>query len=249
MIAALKAEVLKVLTIRSTYVIVGITLALEIFVTFYISGWQTNQVALHQSDLLASGTAQTVHALSLLTALIGLFLVTHEFRYNTAAYSLTLSNNRSKVLAAKIIVVSVVAVLLTLLIATLSPLLSLLGIQAHHLHLATQSIPYKDLLWRCLFYGWGYSMAGLVIAALVRNQIGALVTLFIVPGTIEGLLMLWLKHHVVYLPFSALNIIIGHGQGIYPNAITPFHAALVFSGWLVGGLVVAWVLFLRRDAA
>jgi hypothetical protein len=34
----------------------------------------------------------------------------------------------------------------------------------------------------------------------------------------------------------------------YRNTITPFHAALVFLTYLVVGWIVAWVLFLRRDA-
>jgi len=61
--------------------------------------------------------------------------------------------------------------------------------------------------------------------------------------------MLWLKQNVVNLPFSALNAVIGQAMNVYPNAITPFHAALVFSSWLIGGWAAAWVLFFRRDAA
>jgi hypothetical protein len=153
------------------------------------------------------------------------------------------------VLAAKIIVISVFAVVFTIIAGVLSPLLALWGMNAHHLHLVAQSIPYRSLLWRGLFYGWGYSMAGLVLSTLIRNQIGAIVTLFIVPGTVEGLLMLLLKQNVQYLPFSALNVVIGAGEGAARSTISPSRAALVFGVYLVVGWIVAWFLFLRRDAA
>lgn len=249
MIPALKAEIRKLLSVRSTYVIVALALALEVFMAFFIAGWRADILTLHGSGTLADSVARAIRILSIFPALVGLLLFTHEFRYNTIAYSLTLSNSRSKVLAAKIIVVSVFAIIFTLITGALSPLLTLWGIQVHHLHLITQSIPYGSLLWKGLFYGWGYAMAGLVIAALVRNQIGAIVTLFIVPGTVEAILMLWLKQNIVYLPFNALNTVIGRGIGTYPNAITPFHAVLVFCGYLFIGWLIAWVLFIRRDAA
>jgi ABC-type transport system involved in multi-copper enzyme maturation permease subunit len=249
MIAELKAEVRKLVTIRSTYIIIAVVLALEVFLAFFISGVRAHPDALHNPQTLASDAGLAIHTLSLFCALIAVLLLTHEFRYNTISYSLTLSNSRSKVLAAKIIVMSVFAVCFTLITGALSPLLAILGMNVNHLHLVAQSIPYHSILWRGLFYGWGYTMAGLVIATLVRNQIGAIVTLFIVPGTVEGLLSLLLKQNIQYLPFSALNVVIGSGSGLgVTTTITQAQAALVFSAYLVVGWIVAWVLFLRRDA-
>ena len=250
MIAELKAEVRKLVTIRSTYVIIGVALALEVFLGFFVSGIRAQVGALHDPQTLASDAGLAVHTLSLFSALIAVLLLTHEFRYNTISYSLTLSNSRSKVLAAKIIVMSVFAVCFTLITGALSPTLAILGMNVNHLHLVAQSIPYHSILWRGLFFGWGYTMVGLLFGALIRNQIGAIVTLFIVPGTVEGLLSLLLKQNIQYLPFSALNIIIGTGSGLgVITTITKFQAVLVFSAYLVVGWIVAWVLFLRRDAS
>ncbi len=250
MIAELKAEVRKLFTIRSTYIIFAVVLALELLLAFLIYGIRAHPADLHNTQTLASDAAQAIHELSLFSALIALLLVTHEFRYNTISYSLTLTNSRSKVLAAKIIVMSIFAVLFTLITGALSPLLSLLGMNLNHLHLVAQSIPYHSMIWRGLFYGWGYTMVGLLFGALIRNQIGAIVTLFIVPGTVEGLLSLLLKQNIQFLPFSALNIVIGTGSGLgVTTTITVVQAALVFGGYLVFGWIVAWVLFLRRDAS
>jgi ABC-type transport system involved in multi-copper enzyme maturation permease subunit len=163
-------------------------------------------------------------------------------------YTLTLSNNRNKVLLAKILVISLFAIVFTLLFGSLYPLVTSLGVHAHHLKLVPQTLHYGTLFWHCLFFGWGYTMAGLLLAALIRNQVGALITFLIGPGTIEGLLSLWLKKKVVYLPFSALHEVIGQGEN-YNKTISPARGAFIFACYLIVGWVVAWILFLRRDVA
>jgi ABC-type transport system involved in multi-copper enzyme maturation permease subunit len=244
----LKTELRKVFSVRSTYVIFLLVLIIELFFGFYVSGWRIDAHDLHDPNTLANDITSAVSAVSIFAALVATLLMTHEYRYNTIMYSLTLSRRRSTVLLAKVLVVSAFAIIFTLIVGTLSPLLADLGAHAHHLKLAPQTLHYGMLLWRSLFFGWGYAMAGLLIAALIRNQIGAIVTLFIAPDTVEGILSLLLKKNTVYLPFSALHTVIGQGMGDYLNAITPLHAAMVFMVYLVVGWAIAWGLFLRRDA-
>ncbi len=248
MITNLKAEFRKVFSVRSTYVILAFVFILEIIFAFYSSGWRIDAYDLHNPNTLANDITMAVSAVSIFVALIAALLMTHEYRYNTIMYSLTLSKSRTRVLVAKILVISAIAVVFTIVVGALSPLLSVLGAHANHLKFAPQTLHYGTLLWRSLFFGWGYAMAGLLIAALIRNQIGAIVTLFIAPDTIEGLLSIALKKDTVYLPFSALHTVIGQGMGDYLHAITPLHAAEVFMVYLVLGWIIAWILFVRRDA-
>lgn len=147
---------------------------------------------------------------------------------------------------AKILILSGLAVIFTIVIAVLAPLLAVAGMNAHHLKLVPQTLHFGDLLWRCLLFGWGYTMTGLLLATLIRNQIGTILTLFIVPGTVEALAGLILKNNVVYLPFSALEAVIGNNR--YSGSITNIHAAMVFMAYLIVGWIIAWTLFLRRDA-
>jgi ABC-2 type transport system permease protein len=246
MIPSIKAEFRKVFTIRSTYVIFGIVLILLLFFGFFISGWRIDYSDLHNPATLVGDIYGAVGIVSIFMGIITVLLMTHEYRYNTILQTLTLSSRRSKVLLAKIFVITVLSLIFTLVIAISSPLLALWGLHAHNLNIVHQHIPYLNVLWRSLFYGWGYAMLALLIAVLVRNQIGSIVTLLIVPGTIEALLGLFLKQNVVYLPFSALKTIVNEGQ--YPNSITPLHAAMVFAGYLIVGGAIGWTLFLRRDA-
>lgn len=219
------------------------------FFGFYVGGWHTQRSDLLDPLRLYKITQQSISFLAIFPALIGLLLFTHEFRYNLISYSLTRSNNRSKVLASKIIVVSAIALVATAILGVASPLLSYWGIHANHLRLVHQSFYYWAITWKGLVYGWGYAMAGLVIAALIRNQIGAIVTLFIVPDTVEGLLSIWLGKNTVYLPFSALHTMLGTGLNSSSASITPVHAMEVFLGYLVFAWIIAWYLFLKKDAS
>lgn len=252
MIATIKAEFRKLFSVRSTYYVLALVIALVIFFSFYVVGWHLNDKSglLNPFDLANNDITSAVNTISIFSALIALLLFTHEYRYNTIMYTLTSSNSRSKVLLAKILVVSGFSIVFTLFVATAAPLLTLLGIHLHHLELVHQTLFYRNLLWRCLFFGWGYAMAGLVIGSLIRNQVGAIVTLFIAPGVLESLIGLLIKNNVAYLPFSSLHVVIGQGMssGNWVTSITPLHAAFVFTGYLIVSWLAAWILFVRRDA-
>lgn len=247
MINELKAEVRKVFSVRSTYWILFLIVVLVVFFCFYVGGWHTDSTDLLNHHQLYRVDQQAVGFISIFPALMGILLLTHEFRYNTIFYSLTLSNNRNKVLAAKILVISTLALVIATIVSIASPLLANLGLHAHHLKLAHQTFPYASMAWHGLVFAWGEAMAALVIATIIRNQIGSLITFFIIPDTVEGLLSILLKKNTVYLPFSALHSIIGVGVDSSSGNITPLHATYVFLGYLIVAWAVAWTLFLRRD--
>ena len=247
MIPELKAEFKKVFTIRSTYIIFAIMIALSIFFGFYIGGWHSDKLELMDPLMIYKVAQQSIDFLAIFPALIGLLLFTHEFRYNTVTYSLTLSNNRSKVFAAKLIVVTILSLVSAAVILTISPLLADWGIHAHGLNMVHQSFYFKAIIWKGLAYGWAYAMAGFAIAALIRNQIGAIVVLFVVPGTVERLLSLLLKNNVVYLPFSSFHAMLGSGLEGTTVTITAIDALYVGLGYIIFSLAISWILFVRRD--
>ena len=249
MLNELKAEFKKVFTIRSTYIIIALILVLVIVFGFYVGGWRADKLNLADPTWLFKVAQQAISFLSIVTALIGLLLLTHEFRYNLSAYSFTLSNSRNKVLLSKIIVISIVAVVVTVIVGAASPLLAYWGINANHLHLVHQTFSVGSLAWRGLVFGWGYAMAGLVIAALVRNQIGAIIVLFIVPNTVEGLFSILLKSNSVYMPFSSLHAMLGVGLNAQSSILDPVHAMYIFLGYLIVSWAIAWAAFLTKDAA
>lgn len=247
MLAAIKAEFRKLLSVRSTYFLVGLAALFTIFYAGYIQGFRLNGKDLLNPGLLSSDVSGALSSLPmLLGAIVVILLMTHEYRYNTIMYTLTNSNSRSKVLIAKLAVVAVFGLLLTAFIGILSPVASIVGIHLHGNVLAPQTLDLGSLIARALFSGWSYITAALLLAVLVRNQIAAIVLLFAIP-MVEQILVLLLKKNSVYMPFMAQNAILSDPQ-TQQGTITHLHAAMVFGGYLVVGWIVAWVLFLKRDA-
>jgi ABC-2 type transport system permease protein len=246
MIAELKAEFLKLTRTRSTYIVIALALALEGIFAFWANGYKVDHRALLSPLFLQNQAVDAVGALGLIGAFAGVLLVTHEYRYNTIMYSLTATNRRFKVLLAKFVVVTVFALLFTVVMATLSPLLARLGITLQGAHIVPQHFYFGDFVWKILFYGWGFAMAGLVIGFIARNQIASFAALLLVPGLVEQLLGLVLKENKIYLPFSSLDAVLHPGTG--SHVLTSKSGAAVYLMYLVFAWLIAAFLFHKRDA-
>jgi hypothetical protein len=241
---AIKAELRKLFTVRSTYILLGLCLGLEVLFAFYGDGIKATSASLHSPDMLAHEVTQAVSALATIIALVGVLLVTHEYRYNTIMYTLTSSNRRAKILLAKLLVITLFAMMAAVIFGFLSPVFADLGLHIKGHQLVHQTFPVWNLLWRAVFVGWGFSMLALIIAFIIRVQIGAFVAVFLISGTVEPLLGLLLKQNQDYLPFTALSSILEHKSA----DISPGRAALVAALYIVIGWIVAGILFLQRDA-
>ncbi len=245
MIAALKAEFRKLLSVRSTYVFVGLAILFTIFYAGFIEGFKIEAKQLLNPHLLESEVVGALTSLPMIFgAMVAILLMTHEYRYNTIMNTLTASNSRVRILVAKVVTVSCFALLLTACIGVLSPVATYVGVHLHGHTLVAQTIDYHSLVWRSLFNGWGFLMMALGLAVLIRNQIGAIVAIFVIP-TFEQVLGLLVKANMVYLPFVSLNATLSAPSR---GHITYAHAAMVFGAWLVGVWIVAVVLFVKRDA-
>lgn len=259
--SAIGAEFRKLLSVRSTYILTLIFLVLGAFFAFYVHGFKDSGSAPFNSQpavaLFAAGSiTQIANIIAVAGALIALLLLAHEYRYNTIVYTLTASNSRTKVLAAKII--AVFCLVLVYAVVATAVLLALVWAGAAA---AGHSLPHQDInlltfFAKSVFYCEAFAMAGLLFIALIRNQVGAIAALLILPNTVEGLLSLLLKQHSVYLPFSALQQVI---KGPVIASGTPHHldttgslsapeGALVFGCYLVFFWLIAWWLFTHRDA-
>jgi uncharacterized membrane protein len=115
-----------------------------------------------------------------------------------------------------------------------------------HKHLGPQTFTIMPMLWHCLFCGWAYAMYAFILLMILRNQVGAIVTFLLVPLIGENILMLLLKHNSKYLPFTAAQSVIEPtGLG---NHTTTLQAAVTVLVYVVVGLAISSILFIRRDA-
>lgn len=233
----------KLYSIRSTYLVVLICIGFAALFSFYGTGFRSTQADLLNPGLLADRSVTAILFLSVIGSLVAVLLVTHEYRYNLINYTLTAARTRWQVLPAKLLAITSYAVLFSAFFAALSPLLALAGLHAHHAQYVPQTFSYGSIAEHTLFAGWAYFMFAYIIALLIRNQVGALVTAFLFPGIISQLLVLVFRGNDKYLPYQAIDNVL--------NAFTMSRgkAAIVIGIYIAVGWLVSWLVFVRRDAS
>ncbi len=246
MIDSIRSEFRKLLTVRSTYLIIIASMLITALFAGVIEGYKGNSTALQNPKLLSGESTSAIVFVGLVLAFAGLLLFGHEYNYKTIMYTLTSSNRRFKSLLAKLFVISVFGAITALFIAFFSPLCTILGVHIVGNQIGPQQFNYASIMWRCVFVGWGYAMYAFILIAIIRNQIGALVTFLIVPLIGENILMLLLKDNTKYLPFTALQAVAAPDN--LGNHTTSAHSAIVSLAYIAVGLFVSAILFLKRDA-
>jgi ABC-type transport system involved in multi-copper enzyme maturation permease subunit len=229
-----------------------------ILYNFYIIGFgvghnHANLVNIHSplNLMIETTRASGISAPILFSSIIAVLLMAHEYRYSTIMYTLTNSNSRSKTILAKLIAVTGFAIIFSLFVEILAPSLALLGMHFHHLTLVHQVFYYRDFFWRVLFFGWAYSMIGLMFAVLFRNVVASIVGLLLTPIIIEPLIGLLLStNQQQYMPFTALSAVLNNGLlNNVPGQLSAIRSAVIVIAYLLIGWAVGWILFLRRDAS
>lgn len=246
MIAAIKAEFLKLLTVRSTYFIVLIALAIVALFAGFGDGFRSDVPHLHDPGLLASESANAAVFAGLILAFAGLLLVGHEYRYNTIMHTLTSANRRTKILVAKFFVITVFALVTGLILVFFSPLCTIIGLHLAHKHLVAQHFAVWTVLQHCLFCVWGYAMYAFILIAVLRNQVGAIVTFLLIPLIGENILSGIFKSITNYLPFAAVQGVAAPTQ--LGNHTSSGHEMVVVLVYLGVGILASSILFARRDA-
>jgi ABC-type transport system involved in multi-copper enzyme maturation permease subunit len=244
MMAALKAELRKLFTVRSTYLLAAIAFALgALLIGLWIWGYKDVEHAALNQKALASMIMSTVSIAGIFLSFLAVLLVGHEYRYNTIMYSLTSSNSRSKVFFAKFVVLLVAALVIAGLITASAIGLFYLGQNLHHVTTVTQVVPVWDVVWRAVVTIVGDITFAFIISMLLRNLIGSIAVVLVLPSTVENLLSLLLKDNVKYLPYTALG-------NLSQNVTTVSHTFSlgVVAVYVAVAGIASWLLFLRRDA-
>ena len=242
MVAELRSEFRKLLTTRSTYLITVLVALFVALISFWPQGLLLNKDQLADPTQLANDIIGPLTVVGVMAGIVAILLMSNEYRHNTIMYTLTSTNKRLKVLAAKFIVISLYGIFFAALMGLVAPLFSIIGVHNAGHALGPQTIDYSSLVWRTLFAGWGFALMGLLLAVIIRNQIGAIVSMLVIPLVAENALFPLLKKNTDFLPFHTLS-----------GVLLPGHISIGASAWLfvlyaaVLSLVAA-LLFLKRDA-
>jgi ABC-2 type transport system permease protein len=253
---ALRFERVRVATLRSTYWLVGSALAVNVAVAL-MAALATRGDPL-SADIVGvvvtgGGPYSPVPFAAVFLAVIGIFATGHEYRYGTVQPSLTTVPVRSALLAAKVIVVSAVALVATVVSLLLDTATALLvwgevpGLLDEPLGAALPGYVVLVLLWTVL---------GVALAQLFRGVPSALVVILVVPLIVEQLVLSlsyvpaldWLAPAVRFLPFTAGQRLVHLGGQADVAFLDRWASGAVFAAFVAIVLTVAWTLFQRRDA-
>lgn len=247
MTALARAEWLKLRTTRSSWAYLLVVLLLSALAVAGEIG--TAEEASRSERGFQLGLFDAIGIASLLALILGITIVTTEFRHGTVTPTFLVEPRRERVIVAKAALATAAAVGLGLL-----SLLVVVAVGLPWLELVGADIQFADgdvvrRVVRNLFAAILYALMGLAIGTLVQSQVAALVGtllwVFLGETLVSGALtLLDADAAAEYLPFRALDAADGGGGEL----LLPYAGGIAVSlGWiaLLAGVGTARVL--RRD--
>lgn len=267
MIPAIRYEWRRLVTLRSTYWLVAVSLVIAASLSSLIA-WGFSGVEILEEGpdfVLAAIATQGAGAgfapllIAYVMSIFGILTFGHEYRHGMIRATLTTVPSRMSVFAAKVLLTALVAGL-TALVCTA---LGLVAAKVFFAGIATESGDVLRILFGVSIYTALFALVGLALAAIFRNQIAAIVAVLLFPLIGESIIRLVLiipdafngiQDAAGYLPFDAgaqmytfldldqaLDVFGFHPQGALGGGIT-------FAVFTAGLLAIAAALFVRRDA-
>lgn len=249
MMSSFKAELRKLITIRSTYIMVLVGVLLISFVSFWVEGYKGvsgSPASLLSPDAVVEIIGQSAGLGVVFTLIIAILFTAHEYRYNTIMYTLTANVRRTRVLLTKLITVALFSIFLGAIFVATGLTAYYSGLSWRDATLPAQQIDVLSTVGKLLFYFAGYALLGTLVAVVTRSVIAAISIMLIFPSIVEPLLGLLLKENAKYLPITALDSTMGTSLAQAP--LSSGTAIAVSCVYLLVGFVVTWFLFTKRDA-
>ncbi len=249
MTTTLKSEYLKLLTVRSTYITMLLAFLLIALFSFYFEGFRGvtgSPASTLQTTAIREIIVNSAGLVAAFITIVTILLMAHEYRYNTINYSLTLVASRTKFLLSKSIVAVTFGVVFGFLGVFFALVCYFVGLSLRDATLPAQQINYLEFVGKGALYFAVYALIGLILATIIRSLVGAIVFFFIVPVTVEPLLGAVLKNNTGYLPFTMFDSIIR--TGVIKSELTASKIAIFAVIYIIIGWIIAWLLFMRRDA-
>jgi ABC-2 type transport system permease protein len=247
----LGSELLKLRTTRVPYVLLALTALASGLVTAALVG--AGEADADQDDR-ALALAQGAGFWSMLATVLGILVVTNEYRHGTIMTTFLAEPRRVRVLAAKLATALIGGAVLAL-----GALVALAAVSVPWLWITDQSLALDgqalEAAGRLLL---AFSLAaalGAAVGAIILNQVGTIITVFVwflivesIIGVVSALLFGDLGEPdpvSPYLPGSALGGIVG-GQGA-DFMLDGGWAALLAASYVAGLSVLGAVSMIRRD--
>ncbi|MFI5896579.1 hypothetical protein ACIA5D_41410 [Actinoplanes sp. NPDC051513] len=259
---ALRYELVRLRTLRSTYWLLASGLALSALASLLFAyGSRTLPLTPEiVADVAAAGGASLpIPLLAAFVAAVGILATGHDYRYGTIQPTLTAMPRRTPLLVAKVFVVGATAVLVALASLALNLAAGILA--WHHFPDLTEP-PLGQILTGYVLLTLLWSVVGVALGQLFRGVPGPLVVMLAVPMLVEQVILRlqfvpsfdWVAPYARFLPFTAgMQLVTFAGEASGGSAteldmLSRWPSAAVFAAFTAFSLAAALILFNRRDA-
>jgi ABC-2 type transport system permease protein len=196
------------------------------------------------------GIASTAAAAGVFALVVGIILLTTEFRHLTSRPTFLVQPRRGRVIGAKLIVAAAVGVMYAVacaatVVAIMTPWFGARGTAIGW----TSNGVLRTLAGAVLAVAIS-AIVGVGVGVLVRNQIAAVIGALAFLLVVEPLLSVipYVNDAYRYLPGAASNALVDPGsQGIPGGGLTQLQGGLVFVGWGLLLTLCGWLVTMRRD--
>jgi ABC-2 type transport system permease protein len=247
----LRAEWRKVTSIRLSWgmLLGAMALAALGVVAQIASNGVRNNPAL---PLTAASTQRSIVASAssayLFAVVIGIILITTEFRHFTSRPTFLIEPRRGRVIVAKMLIAALVGVIYGMVCAAAAVAIMVPWFSAKGVTIGWIDNGVLVSLLSAIAVIAIFAVVGIGVGVLVRNQIaaviGALAYLFVVEPLIQIIPVI--KDIYPYLPGAAAGALTGAGRpGVL--LLQPWQGGLVLLGWGVLFAGGGWILTIRRD--
>jgi ABC-2 type transport system permease protein len=241
-IAQIKAELLKV---RSTRTTLGLLLGMVALILLFalLTGLLSNVAGLStredQRQMFSLGSLAGIFS-----ALAGVLLVTSEYRYGTIRPTILFSPHRSRVLVAKLVAAFLAGIVFGVVGEGLGWAIDLVVLSGRNIPIVLSGGDIALLTLAGLAGIAAWAAIGVGLGAIIRNQVGAVITLLAWGFIVDNLLFGLVPSIGRLTPTRAQDALIGLTTN---HLLTPAGGAVVLVAWTAALAIAGAVLTARRD--
>jgi ABC-2 type transport system permease protein len=249
MIRLIRAELTKLTTTRLIY---GMAAAMAAFAVLtvvgnvIIAGEQGDPLSAYSLPVLVAGPVTLLSGAALLLGILGM---AGEFRHQTVTQTFLVTPDRGRVVAAKLVAYPLAGIALTLTILAFTAAVAAGWLAAKGITpslVGAVGVALGQVLLGAVLAAGLCGLVGVGLAALVRNQVAALVGVAVWALVVEGLLMSLLNapsSWAKWLPSAAAGALTNPGGG----HLSRLAGALLLAGYALALAVAGTRLVVRRD--
>ncbi len=251
MTALLRSEMRKVATIKLWW---GMLLgsmafaALSVIAQIATNGLRNNPAAPLTTAVTQRSIFSSAISGYIFSAVVGIILITTEFRHFTSRPTFLLEPRRGRVIAAKLLVAAGVGLLygiacVAVAVAITVPWLAAKGVTIHWAADGLAVVMAGAVGVVAIF-----AIVGVGVGVLFRNQIAAVITTLAYLFVVEPLVAVIpvIKEGYPYLPGAAANALTGVARN-QALLLRNWQGGLLLLGWGLLFAAVGWVVTIRRD--